>query len=145
MSSLNTSRERAFRSNAPPFRLPLRSKNDSVNEIKASVLVTGPPGGIHWICLINSTRQGNGLSSWTVREKRGGPIITVKRKRKKTYSSIRRTSTSSSIHIENKRDKSVLNKQKTEEKKQKLIRKQDDHQSTKKRTKTTPRRPWCLR
>ena len=39
-----------------------------------------PYGGIHWISLINSTRQGNGSSSWTVRGKRGGPGITVKRK-----------------------------------------------------------------
>ena len=32
---------------------------------------------------MNSTRQRNGLSSWTGREKRGGPGITVKTKRKK--------------------------------------------------------------
>ena len=37
-----------------------------------------PYGGIHWISLMNSTRQGSGSSSWTVREKRGGPGITVK-------------------------------------------------------------------
>ena len=42
-----------------------------------------PYGGIHWISLMNSTRQGNGSSSWTVREKSGGPGITVKRKEKK--------------------------------------------------------------
>ena len=29
---------------------------------------------------MDSARQGNGSSSWTVREKRGGPRITVKRK-----------------------------------------------------------------
>ena len=32
---------------------------------------------------MDSTRQGNGLSSWTVREKRGGPGITVRRENKK--------------------------------------------------------------
>jgi hypothetical protein len=42
-----------------------------------------PYGGIHWISLMNSTRQGNGTSSWTVRGKRGGPGTTVKRKKKK--------------------------------------------------------------
>ena len=42
-----------------------------------------PYGGIHWISSMNSTRQGNGSSSWTVREKRGGPGTTVKRKGKK--------------------------------------------------------------
>ena len=41
-----------------------------------------PHGGIHWISLMNSTRQGNGSSSWTVRGKRGGPGITVKRRKK---------------------------------------------------------------
>ena len=41
-----------------------------------------PYGGIHWISLMKSTRQGNGSSSWTVRGKRGGPEITVKRKKK---------------------------------------------------------------
>jgi len=32
-----------------------------------------PYGGIHWISLTNSTRQGKRSISWTVREKRGGP------------------------------------------------------------------------
>ena len=32
--------------------------------------------------LMNSTRQGDGSSSWTVGEKRGGPGTTVKRKQK---------------------------------------------------------------
>ena len=41
-----------------------------------------PYGGIHWISLTNSTRQGNGSSSWSVREKRDGPGITVKPKKK---------------------------------------------------------------
>ena len=45
-----------------------------------------PYGGVHWISLMHSTRQGNGSSSWTVREKRGGPRITVKReKQNKIY------------------------------------------------------------
>ena len=48
-----------------------------------------PYGGIRWISLMNRTRQGNGSSSWSVREKMGGPgkklggpRITVKRERK---------------------------------------------------------------
>ena len=32
---------------------------------------------------MNSTRQGNGSSSWTVREKRGGPGISVERRKEK--------------------------------------------------------------
>ena len=59
--------------------------------IKAALIVPGgspqhslcPCGGIHWISVMNSTRHGNGSSSWTVREKRGGPGITVKRGKKK--------------------------------------------------------------
>jgi len=35
---------------------------------------------------MNSTQQGNGSSSWTVRGKRDGPGITVKRKKKKRKS-----------------------------------------------------------
>ena len=38
-------------------------------------------GGIHWISLMNSTRQGNGSSSWTAREEKGKPKITVKRRK----------------------------------------------------------------
>ena len=40
-----------------------------------------PYGGIRLISLMSSTRQGNGSSSWTVREKRGGPGITVKQEK----------------------------------------------------------------